>query len=31
MKLADGYGNALDRSGVCKDPSKSVVVMITDT
>ena len=31
MKLKDGYGNALDRSGACKDSSKSVVVTITDT
>eukprot|EP00877_Chromochloris_zofingiensis_P011457 jgi/Chrzof1/6565/Cz19g01080.t1 len=27
----DGYGSQLDREGVCKDPSKSVVVRITDT
>eukprot|EP01026_Neomeris_dumetosa_P009360 TRINITY_DN13142_c0_g1_i5.p1 TRINITY_DN13142_c0_g1~~TRINITY_DN13142_c0_g1_i5.p1 ORF type:complete len:129 (-),score=3.12 TRINITY_DN13142_c0_g1_i5:10-396(-) len=27
----DGYGQSLDRSNVCRDPSASVVVTITDT
>jgi len=31
MHLKDGYGTGLDRSHVCYDSSKSVVVMITDT
>jgi hypothetical protein len=30
MKFKDGYGNNMDRTGVCKN-SNSVVVRITDT
>jgi hypothetical protein len=31
MHLKDGYGTGLDRSQVCFDSTKTVVVMITDT
>jgi hypothetical protein len=30
MHVRDGYGQDLDRTGVCYDSSQSVVVMITD-
>ncbi|WIA29269.1 hypothetical protein OEZ86_011777 [Tetradesmus obliquus] len=29
--VRDGYGENIDRNGVCKDTSKSVIVKITDT
>lgn len=31
MTFTDGYGNSLDRTNVCYDPSASVVVRVVDT
>jgi hypothetical protein len=29
--ITDGYGASLDRTSACRDPSASIVVMVTDT